>query len=205
MNLVLAGHIRVICKYFPWDYNNMFVYRMQRLYAPALWILVGVLYLYYGNSSIKANFILYLLTGVAYQFDLYSRTTKVPNPRHRSHEEIEQERLAALQLEKEVKARESLRTASNAMLPLPKVNRKGTGQGMGPGDVQMTAMGRSAATLPGTGNGTRTPPQQLRTTASVHLDLTSPTPAAASRPSPTPVPGVLPVTSTPSANGNAPA
>lgn len=110
MALVLAGHVRVMVKHYQWDFTNLFVYRLQRLYGPALWLLVGVIYQWKASdSSTKAPFVLYLICGVAYLFDLYSRVTKIKDVAPKSAEQRELERVQAYLRERE--ARNAARAA----------------------------------------------------------------------------------------------
>ena len=74
LNFTLVGHIRVMLKHNAWNEHTLKLYKLQRLYAPALYVMVGITFLFREPGSASKNiFVLYLVVGNMYFYDIYVR------------------------------------------------------------------------------------------------------------------------------------
>ena len=78
---MMCTNLRTLLKYYPWTYWDLMMYRFMRLTAPLVYLAVGVWYIWVvPSSNSRSLFIFYLLAGINYYHDLYTRTTMIPTP-----------------------------------------------------------------------------------------------------------------------------
>ena len=94
MDWSLAGNVRIMLRYYDWNWWTLRIYQLQRLYAPVFYVAVGVYFTLTepAASGYRKNlFVLYLVFGMVYFQDLFVRAcnTAIDAAKQKRHLEIQ--------------------------------------------------------------------------------------------------------------------